>query len=68
MSTSFSYQIIPEIDAPAHVGNGWDWGPKFGMGELGLCINRQPWSFYCGKILKRIYDGQTNESREKILK
>lgn len=28
---------------------GWDWGPKYGMGDLGLCINQQPWSFYCGK-------------------
>ncbi|XP_055315467.1 probable beta-hexosaminidase fdl isoform X1 [Sitodiplosis mosellana] len=42
-------QIIPEIDAPAHVGNGWDWGPKYGMGELAMCINQQPWSFYCGE-------------------
>uniref|UniRef100_A0A1A9X4S7 beta-N-acetylhexosaminidase n=1 Tax=Glossina brevipalpis TaxID=37001 RepID=A0A1A9X4S7_9MUSC len=42
-------QIIPEIDAPAHAGNGWDWGPKHGLGELGLCINQQPWSFYCGE-------------------
>ncbi|XP_059614024.1 probable beta-hexosaminidase fdl isoform X2 [Phlebotomus argentipes] len=42
-------QVIPEIDAPAHAGNGWDWGPKHGMGELSLCINQQPWSFYCGE-------------------
>lgn len=42
-------QIITEIDAPAHAGNGWDWGPKHGMGELSLCINQQPWNFYCGE-------------------
>ncbi|XP_053677252.1 probable beta-hexosaminidase fdl [Anopheles nili] len=42
-------QIIPEIDAPAHAGNGWDWGPKHGLGELSLCINQQPWSNYCGE-------------------
>lgn len=42
-------QVVPEIDAPAHAGNGWDWGPKYGLGELSLCINQQPWSFYCGK-------------------
>lgn len=42
-------QVIPEIDAPAHAGNGWDWGPKRGMGDLSLCINQQPWSFYCGE-------------------
>lgn len=23
-------------------------GPKHGMGELSLCINQQPWNFYCG--------------------
>ncbi|XP_058065940.1 probable beta-hexosaminidase fdl [Anopheles bellator] len=42
-------QIIPEIDAPAHAGNGWDWGPKHGLGELSLCINQQPWNNYCGE-------------------
>lgn len=42
-------QVIPEIDAPAHAGNGWDWGPKYGLGELSLCINQQPWNFYCGE-------------------
>lgn len=42
-------QVITEIDAPAHAGNGWDWGPKHGMGELSLCINQQPWNFYCGE-------------------
>lgn len=42
-------QVIPEIDAPAHAGNGWEWGPKKGLGELSLCINQQPWSFYCGE-------------------
>lgn len=40
-------QIIPEIDSPAHAGNGWDWGPKKGLGELSLCINQQPWTYYC---------------------
>jgi beta-hexosaminidase Fdl len=37
-------QVIPEIDAPAHSGNGWDWGPSKGLGELSLCINQQPWN------------------------
>ncbi|KAH8280358.1 hypothetical protein KR018_003327, partial [Drosophila ironensis] len=45
----YGVQVIPEIDAPAHAGNGWDWGPKHGLGELALCINQQPWSFYCGE-------------------
>ncbi|KAL5287096.1 hypothetical protein ACFFRR_008192 [Megaselia abdita] len=42
-------QVIPEIDAPAHAGNGWEWGPKKGLGDLSLCINQQPWKFYCGE-------------------
>lgn len=42
-------QVITEIDAPAHAGNGWDWGPKYNMGELSLCINQQPWNFFCGE-------------------
>ncbi|XP_021697275.1 probable beta-hexosaminidase fdl isoform X2 [Aedes aegypti] len=42
-------QVIPEIDAPAHAGNGWDWGPKHNLGDLSLCINQQPWSYYCGE-------------------
>lgn len=42
-------QIIPEIDAPAHAGNGWDWGVRKGLGQLSLCINQQPWSYYCGE-------------------
>jgi len=42
-------QVIPEIDAPAHAGNGWDWGVKKGLGQLSLCINQQPWSYFCGQ-------------------
>lgn len=63
-------QVLPEIDAPAHSGNGWDWGPKHGLGDLSLCVNQQPWTSYCGeppcgqlnprnnntyKILEKIY-------------
>ncbi|KAG5678977.1 hypothetical protein PVAND_008592 [Polypedilum vanderplanki] len=42
-------QILAEIDAPAHAGNGWQWGPEKGLGELSLCVNQQPWSSYCGE-------------------
>ena len=27
-------KIVPEFDAPAHVGSGWEWGEKFGLGKL----------------------------------
>merc|ERR1719356_1516244 len=30
-------QIIPEIDAPAHARQGFNWGPEAGLGELILC-------------------------------
>lgn len=42
-------QVIPEIDAPAHAANGWDFGVKKGLGLLSLCVNQQPWSYYCGE-------------------
>ncbi|XP_067003786.2 probable beta-hexosaminidase fdl isoform X2 [Anabrus simplex] len=42
-------RVIAEIDAPAHAGNGWQWGPASGLGKLSLCVNRQPWERYCGQ-------------------
>ena len=30
-------KIIKELDGPAHVDSGWDWGPKYGMGDFVLC-------------------------------
>ncbi|CAG7832847.1 unnamed protein product [Allacma fusca] len=40
-------KIVAEFDAPAHAGNGWEWGPAAGKGEMALCINKEPWSSYC---------------------
>lgn len=34
-------QVIPEFDAPSHVGEGWQ---KTG---LITCFNAQPWDYYC---------------------
>jgi beta-hexosaminidase Fdl len=42
-------QVNIEIDAPAHAGNGWQWGEEKGMGNLSLCVNEQPWKQYCGE-------------------
>lgn len=36
-----------EIDAPAHAGNGWQWGPSAGLGELSLCVNQRLYTSYC---------------------
>jgi hexosaminidase len=36
-------RILPELDAPAHVGEGWQWaGPN-----VTVCVNAQPWNKYC---------------------
>lgn len=40
-------KIVPEFDAPAHVGSGWEWGERAGMGQLALCVNKEPWTTYC---------------------
>merc|ERR1719370_263234 len=42
-------KILPEFDAPAHVGNGWQYAeqkhPEWG--RLAVCVNREPWQQYC---------------------
>ncbi|XP_047476538.1 chitooligosaccharidolytic beta-N-acetylglucosaminidase-like [Penaeus chinensis] len=40
-------RVLPEFDAPAHVGNGWRWGEEQGLGKLAVCVNREPWQSYC---------------------
>lgn len=40
-------RVIIEIDSPSHAGNGWQWGPRYGLGDLAVCINQQPWRKYC---------------------
>lgn len=36
-----------EIDSPSHAGNGWQWGPEAGLGNLAVCVNQMPWRSYC---------------------
>lgn len=55
-------RVLIEIDTPAHSGNGWNWGPAHGMGELALCVNQQPWELYCGEPPC----GQLNPSNPKV--
>lgn len=40
-------RVIIEIDAPAHAGLGWQWGRDAGLGDLAVCVNKQPWAKYC---------------------
>ena len=39
--------MLPEFDAPAHVGNGWQFGEKEGLGRLAVCVEQEPWQDYC---------------------
>ena len=32
-------RVVPEIDAPAHANQGWQWGVEAGLGELVLCTS-----------------------------
>jgi hexosaminidase len=36
-ATSYGVMILPEIDVPAHVSAGWQWGPSAGLGNLIVC-------------------------------
>ena len=31
------------------MGAGWDWGPLYGMGDLIICLDKQPWDDYCAQ-------------------
>ena len=33
-------RVLPEIDAPAHVGHGWQWGEEAGLGKLVVCLDK----------------------------
>ncbi|KAL7677610.1 hypothetical protein ACOME3_003845 [Neoechinorhynchus agilis] len=39
--------VIIEIDMPAHVGYGFQYGPDWGLGELALCVGESPWEDLC---------------------
>jgi len=42
-------KVLPEFDAPAHVGNGWQYAeekhPEWG--RLAVCVNKEPWQDFC---------------------
>ena len=39
LATSCGVMVIPEIDAPAHMGAGWQWGESAGKGSFVLCAD-----------------------------
>ncbi|CAH1105329.1 unnamed protein product [Psylliodes chrysocephalus] len=55
-------RIIIEIDGPSHAGMGWQWGPEAGLGDLAVCINKQPWRSFCVQPPC----GQLNPVNEKL--
>lgn len=40
-------RVIIELDSPAHAGHGYQWGPDFGLGNLAVCVDSQPWRKSC---------------------
>lgn len=40
-------RVILELDAPAHAGHGFQWGPDYGLGNLAVCVDNQPWRKSC---------------------
>jgi hexosaminidase len=40
-------RVIMELDAPAHAGHGFQWGPDYGLGNLAVCVDNQPWRKSC---------------------
>lgn len=55
-------RVVFEIDAPAHAGNGWQYGPVSGLGELAVCVNLQPWRQFCVQPPC----GQLNPANERV--
>ncbi|XP_055389854.1 chitooligosaccharidolytic beta-N-acetylglucosaminidase [Condylostylus longicornis] len=40
-------RVLIEFDGPAHVGNGWQFASRAGLGDLVVCLNAQPWRKFC---------------------
>ncbi|XP_063240349.1 chitooligosaccharidolytic beta-N-acetylglucosaminidase [Bacillus rossius redtenbacheri] len=36
-------RVVPELDAPAHVGEGWQWAGA----DATVCVKAEPWRSYC---------------------
>lgn len=37
-------RIVPEFDAPAHVGEGWQWADNQ---QATVCFKKEPWQKFC---------------------
>jgi hexosaminidase len=39
LAAIYGVMVLPELDAPAHMNAGWQWGPDAGLGDLVLCAD-----------------------------
>jgi N-acetyl-beta-hexosaminidase len=66
-AAGYGVMILPEIDAPAHVSAGWQWGEEAGLGPLVVC--NDPYGHqgraWTGLSLEPP-DGQLNIANENI--
>ena len=67
--------VLPELDAPAHAGYGWDWGSSKGLGNLTTCMSKTGrWTEFDPTINKNISlsaeppSGQLNPLNENVYK
>ena len=67
--------VLPELDAPAHAGYGWDWGASKGLGNLTTCMSKKGlWTDYDPNLYKNISlsaeppSGQLNPLNENVYK
>ena len=67
--------VLPELDAPAHAGYGWDWGPSRGLGNLTTCMSyKGVWTDFDQSSYKNISlsaeppSGQLNPLNENVYK
>lgn len=40
-ANGYGVMVLPEIDAPAHMSAGWQWGTAAGLGDLVLCTDAE---------------------------
>lgn len=48
-------RTLIEIDGPSHSGNGWQWGPENGLGNLTLCIDPTPQTGHLNPLNENVY-------------
>lgn len=55
-------RVLIEIDAPAHVGYAWSFGPSENLGDLAFCYDEENWAAMCNEPPC----GQLNPENEEV--